>query len=105
MLAEATCEQEVEASRRLRLAAEHLAAGEGGRSADAARNLASLAVLRGDLNKAVRFFQIALEANREDLDAALQLGYAWISSGELFQAGSVFADVIQQARPAQNPHA
>jgi hypothetical protein len=33
--------------------------------------LASLAVLRADLNKAVRFFQIALEANREDLDAAL----------------------------------
>jgi tetratricopeptide (TPR) repeat protein len=105
LLAEASFEQEVEASRRLRLAAEQLAAGEGRREADAARNVASLAVVRGDLNKAVRFFQIALEANPEDLDAALQLGYAWISSGELSQASHVFADVIQQARFAQNPRA
>ena len=105
LLAEASFEQEVEASRRLRLAAEQLAAGEGRREADAARNVASLAVVRGDLNKAVRFFQIALEANPEDLDAALQLGYAWISSGELSQASHVFADVIHQARFAQNPRA
>jgi hypothetical protein len=71
LLAEATYEQVVEASRRLRLAAEQLAAGGG--------------------------------AGKRMPHA--QLGYAWISSGELFQAGSVFADVIQQARPAQNPHA
>ena len=103
LLAEASFEQEVEASRRLRLAAEQLAAGEGRREADAARNVASLAVVRGDLNKAVRFFQIALEANPEDLDAALQLGYAWISSGDLAQAGHVFADVIQQARSGEDP--
>jgi tetratricopeptide (TPR) repeat protein len=103
LLAEASFEQEVEASRRLRLAAQQLAAGEGRREADAARNVASLAVVRGDLSKAVRFFQIALEANPEDLDAALQLGYAWISSGELAQAGHVFADVIQQARSGEDP--
>ncbi len=102
-LAEASFEQEVEASRRLRLAAEQLAAGEGRREADAARNVASLAVVRGDLNKAVRFFQIALEANPEDWDAALQLGYAWINSGKLSEASHVFADVIQKARFAQNP--
>jgi tetratricopeptide (TPR) repeat protein len=104
-LAEASFEQEVEASRLLRKAAEQLAAGEGRREADAARNVASLAMVRGDLNKSVRFFQIALEANPEDLDAALQLGYAWINSGELAQAGRVFADVIQQARSGEDPQA
>ncbi|MFM7640061.1 MAG: hypothetical protein ACKO45_00660, partial [Cyanobium sp.] len=34
---------------------------------------------------------------------ALQLGYAWISSGELSQADRVFADVIQQARTGEDP--
>ena len=103
LLAEASFEQELEASRRLRLAAEQLAASEGRREADAARNVASLAVLRGDLSKAVRYFQLALEANPEDLEAALQLGYAWISAGELDQAGIVFAAAIQQAKAAQDP--
>ena len=73
LLAEASFEQEVEASRRLRLAAKQLAASEGRREADAARNVASLAVVRGDLSKAVRYFQMALEANPEDVVAALQL--------------------------------
>jgi tetratricopeptide (TPR) repeat protein len=103
LLAEASFEQEVEASRRLRLAAEQLAASEGRREADAARNVASLAVVRGDLSKAVRYFQMALEANPEDLDAAFQLGYAWISVGDLDQAGTVFAALIQQAKAAQDP--
>jgi tetratricopeptide (TPR) repeat protein len=98
LLAEASFEQEVEASRRLRLAAKQLAASEGRREADAARNVASLAVVRGDLSKAVRYFQMALEANPEDLEAALQLGYAWISAGELDQAGTVFAVMIKQAK-------
>jgi tetratricopeptide (TPR) repeat protein len=70
---------------------------------DAARNVASLAVVRGDLSKAVRYFQMALEANPEDLDAALQLGYAWISGGELDAAGTVFAALIQQAKAAHDP--
>jgi tetratricopeptide (TPR) repeat protein len=103
LLAEASFEQELEASRRLRLAAEQLAASEGRREADAARNVASLALVRGDLSKALRYFQMALEANPEDLDAALQLGYALISGGELDQAGSVFAALIQQAKAAQDP--
>ncbi len=103
LLAEASFEQEVEASRRLRLAAEQLAASEGRREADAARNVASLAVVRGDLSKAVRYFQMALEANPKDLDAVLQLGYAWISVGELDQAGHVFTAAIQRARAAQEP--
>ena len=103
LLAEASFEQEVEASRRLRLAAKQLAASEGRREADAARNVASLAVVRGDLSKAVRYFQMALEANPEDLEAALQLGYAWIRAGELDQAGTVFAAAIQQAKAAHDP--
>jgi Flp pilus assembly protein TadD len=102
-LTSGTFEQEVEASRRLRLAAAQLAASEGRREADAARNVASLAVVRGDLSKAVRYFQMALEANPEDRDAALQLGYAWISGGELDQAGTVYAALIQQAKAAQDP--
>jgi tetratricopeptide (TPR) repeat protein len=102
LLAEASFEQEVEASRRLRLAAKQLAASEGRREADAARNVASLAVVRGDLSKAVRYFQMALEANPEDLDAALQLGNAWIRRGELDQAGTVFAAVIEQAKAVQD---
>jgi tetratricopeptide (TPR) repeat protein len=65
--------------------------------------VASLAVVRGDLSKAVRIFQMALEANPEDLDAAFQLGYAWISVGDLDQAGTVFAALIQQAKAAQDP--
>ena len=48
---------------------------------------------------------MALEANHEDLDAALQLGYAWISRGEPSQAGTVFAEVIQKARVGKNPGA
>jgi tetratricopeptide (TPR) repeat protein len=102
LLAEASFEQELAASRRLRLAAAQLAASEGRREADAARNVASLAVLRGDLSKALRFFQMALEANPEDLDAALPLGNAWISAGELDQAGPVFAALIEQAKAAQD---
>ncbi len=103
LLAEASFEQEVEASRRLRLAAVELADGERRRESDAARNVASLAVLRGDLSKAVRFFQNALDANPENLDAALQLGYAWISLGELTQASTVFTAAIQQARGSNDP--
>ena len=48
------------------------------------------------------YFQMALEANPEDRDAALQLGYAWISAGELDQAGPVFAALIEQAKAAQD---
>jgi predicted negative regulator of RcsB-dependent stress response len=103
LLAEESFEQEVTASRRLRLAAEHLATNEGRREADAARNVASLAVVRGDLSKAIRYFLMALEANPKDLDAALQLGYAWISRGELTQASTVFTAAIQQARDSNDP--
>jgi hypothetical protein len=49
------------------------------------------AVVRGELSNVVRYFQMAVEANLEDLDAALQLGYAWISAGKLDQAGTVFS--------------
>ena len=103
LLAEQSFERELEASRRVRLAAEQLAASESRREADAARSVASLAVVRGDLTKAVRYFQMALEANPGDLDAALQLGYAWISRGDLAQARAVFDAAIHQARAAEDP--
>ena len=100
LLAEQSFERELEASRRVRLAAAQLAASEGQREADAARNVASLAVVRGDLTKAVRYFEMALEANPGDLDAALQLGYAWVSRGDLAKARAVFDAVTNQARSA-----
>ena len=103
LLAEESFEREIEASRRVRLAAQQLAATEQRREADAARNVASLAVVRGDLPKAVRYFQIALDANPEDLDAALQLGYAWISLGDLSQARIVFEKAGRQARILGDP--
>ena len=105
LLVEDLFEHEMETSRRLKLEAEPLAASEGRREADAACNLANLSVVRGDISKAVRYFQMALEANHEDLDAALQLGYAWISRGEPSQPGTVFAEVIQKARVGKKPGA
>lgn len=104
VLAEESFERELEASRRVRLAAEELASSEGRREADAARNVASLAVVPGDLTKAVRFFQMALEANPGDLDAALQLGYAWIRLGDLAQARAVFDAAIHRARAVSDQH-
>jgi hypothetical protein len=59
--------------------------------------LASLAVLRGDLNKAVRFFQIALEANREDLDAALN----WAMPGSA--AESFFKRAVSSLMSSSRP--
>ena len=95
-LAEEWFERELEASQRVRRAALQLAAREGQREADAARNVASLALTRGDLSKALRFLQLALEANPEDLEASLHLGYIWILFGDLTQAQSVFDAVIHQ---------
>ena len=103
LLAEASFEQELEASRRLRLAAEQLAASEGRREADAARNVASLALVRGDLSKAQRYLQLALEASPEDLEASWDLGYAWISLGDLGQAQAVFEAMIHQAGSCGDP--
>ena len=102
-LAEEWFERELEASQRLRRAALQLAAREGQREADAARNVASLALVRGDLSKALRYLQLALEANAEDLEASVELGYAWISFGDLAQAQAVFEAVIQQAGAGGDP--
>ena len=102
-LAEEWFERELEASQRLRRAALQLAAREGQREADAARNVASLALVRGDLSKALRYFQRALEAKPEDLEASVALGYAWISFGDLAKAQAVFEAVIQQAGAGGDP--
>ena len=97
-LAEATFEREVETSERLMRAASQFVASERRNKAEAARNVASLAVVRGDLNKAVRFFETALEAAPDELSAAMQLGYAWINLGSLAKAQRSFALVIARAR-------
>jgi tetratricopeptide (TPR) repeat protein len=102
LLAEESFERELGASCLLSAAAEKLAASERLRGAEAARNVAILAEVRGDLTKAVRHFQMALEANPSDLDASLGLGEAWISLGDLPQARGVFDSAIQQARLVGN---
>jgi tetratricopeptide (TPR) repeat protein len=102
-LAEEWFKRELEASQRLRRAAQHLAAREGQREADAARNVARLALVRGDLSKAQRYLQLALEANPEDLEASWDLGYAWISLGDLSQAHAVFEAMIHQTGACGDP--
>jgi tetratricopeptide (TPR) repeat protein len=97
-LAEASFEEELASSQRRRQLAEELAVAERRREADAARNVASLAMVRGDLPKAVRHLLIALAADPEDLEAALELGHAWIRQGDLAQAEGVFTALIQRAQ-------
>ena len=101
LLAEAMFEREVEASERLIAAASQLLAAEAGKKAEAAKNVAQLAVMRGDLGKGVRYYELALAAVPGDLDAALQLGYAWIALGCLQKAGETFGGVITRARELQ----
>ncbi|MFN9990981.1 MAG: hypothetical protein ACK549_12150, partial [Cyanobacteriota bacterium] len=101
LLAEDMFEREVEASERLIAAASQLQAAEQGKKAEAAKNVAQLAVMRGDLSKAVRYFELALAAVPGDLDVAMQLGYAWIAQGSLQKAGDTFGDVITRARERQ----
>ena len=57
--------------------------------------------MRGDLGKGVRYYELALAAVPGDLDAALQLGYAWIALGSLEKAGETFGGVITRARELQ----
>jgi tetratricopeptide (TPR) repeat protein len=101
LLAEDMFEREVEASERLIAAASQLLAAEQGKKAEAAKNVAQLALMRGDLIKSVRFFELALAAVPGDLDVAMQLGYAWIAQGSLQKAGDTFSDVITRARELQ----
>jgi tetratricopeptide (TPR) repeat protein len=96
-LAEASFEEELATSQRRRQLAEELAVAERRREAEAARNVASLAMVRGDLPKAVRHWRLALEADPEDLEAALELGHACIRQGDLAQAEGVFTALIQRA--------
>jgi predicted negative regulator of RcsB-dependent stress response len=102
-LAEEWFERELEARQRVRRAARQLAVSEGRREADVARNVASLALVRGDLIKALRYLRRALEANPEDLMASLQLGYALISLGDLTQAQALLDAVIHQAGACEDP--
>ncbi|MCP9850922.1 toll/interleukin-1 receptor domain-containing protein [Cyanobium sp. Morenito 9A2] len=97
LLAEEEFEREVESSERLIDAASQLLAAEQKKMGESARNVASLAVARGDLRKAVVFFNKALDALPDDFSAALQLGDAWIRLGSLDKASEIFGNVITQA--------
>lgn len=101
LLAEETFEREVESSERIIAAASQLVAAEKIKKAEAARNVASLAVVRGDLGKAVRFFEKALDVVPDDFSAALQLGDAWIRLGSLDKASEILCGVITQSREQQ----
>lgn len=57
--------------------------------------------MRGDLSKAVRYFELALAAVPGDLETAMQLGDAWIAQGSLQKAGDTFSGVIPRARELQ----
>ncbi len=46
---------------------------------------------------AIKYREIVLEALPEELEAALQLGYDWISKGSLEKAREVFEGVTRQA--------
>jgi tetratricopeptide (TPR) repeat protein len=97
LLAEASFEQELLASRQSRLAAEELLAAERRSEAEAAANIASLAVVRGDLVKATRYYQQALQANPQALDTALDFAYALISLGDLAQARNVLTVLLTRS--------
>ncbi|MFM8661719.1 MAG: tetratricopeptide repeat protein [Cyanobium sp.] len=100
LLAEASFEQELLASQESRLAAQELLNTAQQREAEAAANIASLAVVRGDLVKATTFYQQALQANPLALDTALDFAYAWISRGDLVQARNVLTDLISRCTSA-----
>lgn len=90
----------------LKAAFEAMAAGDSLLAQDmfereVAKNVAQLALIRGDLSKAVRYFELALAAVPGDLETALQLGYAWIAQGSLQKAGDTFGGVIARARELQ----
>jgi len=98
LLAEASFEHELQFSRQQRQTAEQSLIQERRREGEAASHIANLALLRGDLSKAIHYFQMALEAMPDNHDAALELGYAWISRGELDKAYDRFQWVITQTQ-------
>ena len=104
ILAEKVLEQEVEKSHLLRREAENVEANaeqqqmgvERAREGDAARHVGNLAFYRGDFEKACGYFELALHANPEDLEAAYRLGDACITRGDTRQAQKVFDDMIEK---------
>ena len=103
-LAEKVLEQEVEKSHLLRSEAEHVEANaeqkqtgvERAREGDAALHVGNLAVCRGDFEKAYDYFERALHANPEDLEAAYRLGNECILRGDARKAQRVFDDMIEK---------
>jgi len=104
LVAEQMFEQEVEASSRMMASLRDLLAAEQHNRAEAARNVASLAVIRGDLAKAVRFLQLALEEAPDDLGAAIELGYGWMGLGSLGEAERSFRGALAAAQAQGAAH-
>lgn len=70
--------------------------------AEAARNVANLAMLR-DVSKAVRFYRKALEAQPDYADTARMLGHALMQLGDLKAARNAFARALVLAREQSDP--
>ena len=103
ILAEKVLEQEVEKRHLLLREAENVEANaeqqqtgvERAREGDAARHVGNLAIYRGDFEKACVYFERALHANPEDLEAAYRLGDACIMRGDTRKAQRAFDDMIK----------
>ena len=93
LLAEEAFEREVDTS-------ERLIAAEQRRQAEAARNVASLALLRGDLSKAMGFLSKALALDPQLPEANLLLGQARLSRGDLDGAEQAFRRELAVATQA-----
>jgi predicted negative regulator of RcsB-dependent stress response len=56
-----------------------------------------------DVSQAAGYYRQALEAVPDDLDATLQLGYAWIALGSLKEAAETFGGLRTRARALHEP--
>jgi tetratricopeptide (TPR) repeat protein len=99
-LAEEAFEEEIKSSEQLICAARDLMAAGQRHQAESARNVASLALLRGDLSKAVRFVSQALALDSQLPEANLLLGQALFGRGELGGAEQAFRDELALAAAA-----
>jgi tetratricopeptide (TPR) repeat protein len=98
LVAEQEFEREVEASGSRVASLRELLAAEQRNVAEAARNVASLAAVRGDLTKAVRFLQMALKEAPDDLAATIEFGFGWMGLGSLEKAERSFREALAGAR-------
>ena len=94
--AEDLFEREYDAQARIKDRAQQALDEARRREAEAARNVANLALLH-DVAKSVRFYRKALEAEPEDAETARLLGHALISIGDLTSAQDAFSRSLAAA--------